>query len=76
MKMEDIQRVVVIGAGVMGRGIAMVCAQAGYQALLYDLNPDVLDTARSFAEGFWQKSVARGKMTEEGRSQSRPSACP
>ena len=36
----DIKTVMVIGAGQMGSGIAQVCAQAGYQVYLNDLQED------------------------------------
>ena len=35
----------IIGAGVMGSGIAQVCAMAGHEVILYDLNSEALDSA-------------------------------
>lgn len=43
--METIERVAVLGAGVMGHGIAQVFAQAGYPVALYDIKQTVLDDA-------------------------------
>ena len=37
----------VIGAGVMGKGVAQRFAQYGHEIFLYDIAPKVLDTARS-----------------------------
>ena len=37
-----IEQVLVIGAGTMGHGIAHVAALAGYQARLFDVQPDVV----------------------------------
>jgi 3-hydroxybutyryl-CoA dehydrogenase len=45
-----IERVVVVGAGTMGNGIAQVCAQSGYQVSLVDVNEQVLDGARKGIE--------------------------
>ncbi|MCB0077898.1 MAG: hypothetical protein KDD73_10845 [Anaerolineales bacterium] len=42
----DIHHIAVIGAGTMGAGIAQLPAQHSYQTLLYDVNSDVLATAR------------------------------
>ena len=38
-----VQRIGVLGAGVMGGGIAQVCAIAGYDVVVYDIAPDALD---------------------------------
>lgn len=45
-----IERVVVVGAGTMGNGIAQVCAQSGYQVSLVDVNEQVLDNAQKTIE--------------------------
>ncbi|MBU4606248.1 MAG: NAD-binding protein, partial [Proteobacteria bacterium] len=39
------QRVLVVGAGFMGAGIAQVCAQAGHQVSLMDVKPEALNRA-------------------------------
>jgi len=46
MKLEDIKRVGVIGAGLMGHGIAQVFAMAGYDVHLYDVDKTTLEKAR------------------------------
>ncbi len=45
MKLEDISKVAVAGAGTMGSGIGLCFAQAGYDVALYDVQPDQLDKA-------------------------------
>jgi len=45
MKLEDIKRVTVIGAGTMGHGIAQVFAYNGYQVYLHDVQQDFVDRA-------------------------------
>ena len=45
MKLEDIRKIAVIGAGTMGPGIAQVFAQAGYQVTMEDLSHEALERA-------------------------------
>jgi 3-hydroxybutyryl-CoA dehydrogenase len=40
--MTQIQKIGIIGAGQMGRGIAQVAAQAGYQTVMFDVSPQGL----------------------------------
>lgn len=61
----NISTVAVIGAGVMGRGIALVCARAGYATLLFDLNQEMLDQAAAYMQKFCSRSVEKGKMSED-----------
>lgn len=60
-----INHVTVVGAGVMGRGIAYVSALAGFKTMLVDISEsqlqDAVDTTKKTAE----KGVVRGKLTEE-----------
>ena len=55
--MGDVTRVGVLGAGVMGSGIAQVTATAGFPTVCYDVDPDalasaVVSTSRPAATGF------------------------
>lgn len=63
-----IKKVAIIGAGTMGAGIAQVCAQSGYETLLYDINPDMLAKAKAGVEKNLDGAIARGKMTEEEKT--------
>lgn len=58
----SIQTVAVAGCGTMGAGIAIVAARAGFRTLVYDTRQDALDRARAQTEGFFRKSVERGKL--------------
>tara|TARA_B100000575_G_scaffold60991_1_gene46400 strand:+ start:47890 stop:48735 length:846 start_codon:yes stop_codon:yes gene_type:complete len=49
----------------MGSGIAQVCAQTGWETVLYDAFTDSLDRGFSSINEFWMKGVSRGKNTEE-----------
>lgn len=60
-----IEKVAVIGAGTMGAGIAQVCAQSGWNTVLYDAFPDGLEKGMQRIDAFWDKGIARGKTTAE-----------
>ncbi|NDU92510.1 MAG: 3-hydroxybutyryl-CoA dehydrogenase [Ferrovum sp.] len=55
----SIERVGVIGAGQMGNGIAHVCALAGYDVILEDLNAEALKRARTTIENNLNRQAAR-----------------
>jgi 3-hydroxybutyryl-CoA dehydrogenase len=59
-----IRTIGVVGSGTMGTGIALVCARAGFQTIVLDQDEASLERARTQAEAFLEKSVARGKLTE------------
>lgn len=61
----NINSICVCGAGTMGSGIAQVSAQAGFFTLLYDLNPEILNKARTAIEKNLQKAVEKQKLTGE-----------
>jgi 3-hydroxybutyryl-CoA dehydrogenase len=56
------QRVLVVGGGTMGQGIALACALAGHQATVSDL-PVVLPRVRAGVERFLAGRLEKGKMT-------------
>lgn len=58
----NINSICVCGAGTMGSGIAQAAAQAGFYTLLYEVNPDVLEKAKSAVEKNLQSLVQKGKM--------------
>lgn len=62
---ENIRKVGVIGAGVMGNGIAQVAAAAGYEVILNDLSQEALDKALRQIKSFLDKSVEKGKLSAE-----------
>ena len=64
----NIRTVGICGAGgTMGAGIAIVAARAGFTTICYDTVGEGLDQARGQTEGFFSKSVERGKMSSEDR---------
>ncbi len=58
-----INSICVCGAGTMGSGIAQAAAQAGFFTLLYELNPAVLEKARSSIQKNLQMLVEKNKIT-------------
>jgi 3-hydroxybutyryl-CoA dehydrogenase len=68
MKIEDIKVVGVVGAGVMGSGIAQVFARSGYDVVLVDISEDILRKAlQNIESGPYGliRLVEKGKMSEE-----------
>ena len=57
-------KILVVGAGSMGAGIAQVCAQQGFEVVLTDVSRDLSDNALSRIEKGLQKRVDQGKVTE------------
>jgi 3-hydroxybutyryl-CoA dehydrogenase len=61
------ERVLVLGTGTMGQGIAQVVAAAGMQARLFDVDPEKVSKAVAAIEAVTQRSVEKGKLTSEAR---------
>ena len=59
------KKIVVCGAGVMGSGIAQVCAKAGYEVALWDLTVELAQRGKNGIAAGLEKQVARGKTTVE-----------
>ena len=60
-----IQTICVIGAGTMGSGIALAAAQSGFYTLLFDINNDVLEKAKTSIQKNLQFLLEKGKITAE-----------
>ncbi|WP_340557924.1 3-hydroxyacyl-CoA dehydrogenase family protein [Streptomyces sp. GSL17-111] len=59
------RKLAVIGAGLMGSGIAQVSAQAGWNVVLRDVTDEALARGRGGIEASYAKFVAKGKLTAE-----------
>lgn len=75
MKVEDIKKVCVIGAGNMGHQIALCAALAGYQVTCTDISQEMLDKAEGFARKYLPERVAKGKMKQEQADQALANLC-
>ncbi|MEH7122592.1 MULTISPECIES: 3-hydroxyacyl-CoA dehydrogenase [unclassified Bacillus (in: firmicutes)] len=60
-----ITRIVVVGSGVMGRGIAYVGAVGGYSVTLVDINESALQNAKQEIGSIFEKGLLRGKISPE-----------
>lgn len=66
----DIKKIGIAGAGTMGHGIAQVCAQAGYQVVLRDINlPKIDKQVVRIGTGF-DKLVEKQKMTADEKAKA------
>jgi len=63
------QKIAVIGAGTMGRGIAQVAAQAGFKVALYDSVPGAAEKGLEIIKKYLQKLVDKGEL-EPGLAQN------
>ena len=64
----SIDKVGVIGAGQMGSGIALVCAQAGMDVLLEDVADERINAALATINGLLSRQVAKGQLDEAERT--------
>lgn len=62
------KKIAVVGAGLMGSGIAQACAQAGFQAVNIDTFEAAIEKAKANIESLFEKKVAKGSMTEEKKA--------
>lgn len=58
-------KVLVVGTGLMGSGIAQACAQAGTETLITDISRDVAEKGLSNIKHFVHRKVEKGKISEE-----------
>ena len=63
--MADIKRVGVLGAGLMGHGIAQVCAQSGYDVVLKEIDDAALGKGIAKIEKQLARAVEKGKSSQE-----------
>ncbi|MFV1453387.1 3-hydroxybutyryl-CoA dehydrogenase [Bacillus mycoides] len=64
----SVQKIVVIGAGQMGSGIAQVCAMAGYDVKVQDLKQEQLDRGLAVISKNLARQVEKGRMKEEEKA--------
>ena len=62
---SSVHRLGVVGAGMMGQGIANVAARAGIDVVLKDVSVDAAERGKSYSEEAFGRRVKRGRMTPE-----------
>ena len=66
---QKVKKVGVLGAGMMGAGIAYVSANAGIEVVLIDAKQEAADKGKAYSEGLLDKGMKRGKVTEEKKAE-------
>ncbi len=61
----EIKKVCVLGAGLMGNGIAQVCAAAGFEVTMRDIEQRFIDGGMNTIKNNLGRDVKKGKMTQE-----------
>ena len=63
----NVQKIFVVGGGFMGAGIAQTAITAGFEVILNDISMDFLEKSKAGIEKMLNKSVSKGKMTQEAK---------
>lgn len=63
----DIQRIGIVGCGLMGSGIAQCAAESGCQVFVKEADETLLAKGLSRIHGTWERALAKGKITGEQR---------
>jgi 3-hydroxyacyl-CoA dehydrogenase/enoyl-CoA hydratase/3-hydroxybutyryl-CoA epimerase len=63
------RKAAVLGAGMMGAGIAYVCARAGIEVVLKDVSLEAAQKGKAYSQTLLDKAVSRGRMTQEKRDE-------
>jgi 3-hydroxyacyl-CoA dehydrogenase / enoyl-CoA hydratase / 3-hydroxybutyryl-CoA epimerase len=62
-------KVAVLGAGMMGAGIAYSCARAGMEVVLKDVSAESAERGKAYSEQLLDKAIARGRSTEAKKAE-------
>ncbi len=62
---QSVKKIGVLGAGMMGAGIALVSAQAGMDVVLIDRDQAAADKGKAYTEAYLDKGIKRGKVTAD-----------
>lgn len=65
VNLREVKKVGILGAGMMGSGIAYVSAMAGIEVVLKDVSVEKAEKGKDYSRELLKKQVARGKMTQE-----------
>ncbi|MER5307399.1 3-hydroxyacyl-CoA dehydrogenase NAD-binding domain-containing protein [Streptomyces sp. NPDC002773] len=62
---SQVRKVAVLGAGMMGAGIAYSCARAGIEVVLKDVSAESAAKGKAYSEALCAKAVSRGRTTQD-----------
>ncbi len=65
----EFKKVGILGAGLMGSGIAIVTAEAGIPCVLLDVSKEAAEKGKANAGDYWQRQVEKKRLTPEKRTQ-------
>lgn len=65
MERMEINKIFIVGSGLMGSGIAQVCAQSGIRVILNDISEDALQKSLKNVEWSVAKLIEKGKLSED-----------
>ncbi|MEU8570404.1 3-hydroxyacyl-CoA dehydrogenase NAD-binding domain-containing protein [Streptomyces pathocidini] len=66
---RPVRKVAVLGAGMMGAGIAYSCARAGIEVVLKDVTAEAAENGKAYSAGLLEKALAKGRTTEAKRDE-------
>ncbi|QGV77603.1 3-hydroxyacyl-CoA dehydrogenase NAD-binding domain-containing protein [Streptomyces ficellus] len=66
---RKVRRVAVLGAGMMGAGIAYSCARAGIEVVLKDVSAEAAEKGKAYSAKLLDKALSRGRTTEAQRDE-------
>ncbi len=65
MKIDDVKKITIVGAGNMGQQITTQCAISGFNVVMYDLHQDIIDKALQRIQNLLAYLIRSGKITEK-----------
>ncbi|MFW9856859.1 MAG: 3-hydroxyacyl-CoA dehydrogenase family protein [Candidatus Thorarchaeota archaeon] len=63
--MKDVKKICILGAGLMGNGIAQACAQAGFQVAMRDIEDKFVENGLNMIKKNLTRGVKKGKITQD-----------
>ncbi|HWU67601.1 MAG TPA: 3-hydroxyacyl-CoA dehydrogenase NAD-binding domain-containing protein, partial [Stenotrophobium sp.] len=66
---STVKKLGILGAGMMGAGIAYVSAKAGIEVVLLDTTQDAADKGKAYSAGLLDKAMKKGRMTQQGKDE-------
>ena len=66
----SIDKIMVVGAGQMGSGIAQVCAMSGIEVVLHDISEEIVEKGINSIDKQLTRLVEKGKMSENEKNET------